>query len=503
LSQQIINIGAAPDDGTGDANRTAWDKANQNFTELYSGTGSSTEGVWNFNQTSTDTTTAPASGRFRTNSGDAATCTQLAIHRISINGVDRANTLRTQGAGDIIKMQDKVDADTWARLIVQAPPVDNGTWFQIDVAFDDGGGTPPGNNQEIIFAFTASGGGSGGGNVSNVGTPTNGQLAQWTDATHIQGIAASTITTGFAPLASPTFTGDPKAPTPTAGDNDTSIATTAFVTAAVTAAGGGGGGSGAGQLQFINATALKFAPYNGNQITINGAAKSIPAAGVSMANTSVFVNGTAGQNLAADTTYYVYLFDNGGILTADFSTTGHATSSTAGNVGIEIKSGNDTRSLIGMIRTNASSQFVDSGANRYVLSWFNRRAKSAVNNDLAASASTTSTTFVEVNSSLRTNFLMWAGDEIFWRVTALVGSAAPNYGVGYSVGFDGVTAEAAQIATNASYLNPAGFSASKSGLSEGQHYMTMLFVNLQGTTAYVYAGSAPWAPPVLTVEFWG
>lgn len=34
---------------------------------------------------------------------------------------------------------------------------------------------------------------------------------------------------GAAPLASPTFTGDPKAPTPAAGDNDTSIATTAFV----------------------------------------------------------------------------------------------------------------------------------------------------------------------------------------------------------------------------------------------------------------------------------
>lgn len=37
------------------------------------------------------------------------------------------------------------------------------------------------------------------------------------------------ITAGFAPVASPTFTGDPTAPTPTSGDNDTSIATTAFV----------------------------------------------------------------------------------------------------------------------------------------------------------------------------------------------------------------------------------------------------------------------------------
>lgn len=35
----------------------------------------------------------------------------------------------------------------------------------------------------------------------------------------------------FAPIASPTFTGDPKAPTPATGDNDTSIATTAFVKA--------------------------------------------------------------------------------------------------------------------------------------------------------------------------------------------------------------------------------------------------------------------------------
>ena len=41
--------------------------------------------------------------------------------------------------------------------------------------------------------------------------------------------------TGKADLASPTFTGDPKAPTPTAGDNDTSVATTAFVTTAVAA----------------------------------------------------------------------------------------------------------------------------------------------------------------------------------------------------------------------------------------------------------------------------
>jgi len=46
-------------------------------------------------------------------------------------------------------------------------------------------------------------------------------------------IPAPVDISGKANIASPTFTGDPKAPTPTAGDNDTSIATTQFVQSAL------------------------------------------------------------------------------------------------------------------------------------------------------------------------------------------------------------------------------------------------------------------------------
>jgi hypothetical protein len=42
-------------------------------------------------------------------------------------------------------------------------------------------------------------------------------------------LACTVSTVGFAPLASPVFTGNPTAPTPATADNDTSIATTAFV----------------------------------------------------------------------------------------------------------------------------------------------------------------------------------------------------------------------------------------------------------------------------------
>lgn len=41
-------------------------------------------------------------------------------------------------------------------------------------------------------------------------------------------VAGTTIPTTVAPVNSPAFTGDPKAPTAAAGDDDTSIATTAF-----------------------------------------------------------------------------------------------------------------------------------------------------------------------------------------------------------------------------------------------------------------------------------
>jgi hypothetical protein len=44
-------------------------------------------------------------------------------------------------------------------------------------------------------------------------------------------LTCTVTTTGLAPLASPVFTGDPQAPTPATADNDTSIATTAFVKA--------------------------------------------------------------------------------------------------------------------------------------------------------------------------------------------------------------------------------------------------------------------------------
>jgi hypothetical protein len=132
-----------------------------------------------------------------------------------------------------------------------------------------------------------------------------------------------------------------------------------------------------GMLRVATASpsaSLGFYPFKGNLIKINGSIYPIPAAGIISGATGVYVGGVAGQSLAVSTFYYVYLFNNAGTLTFDFSTTSHATSTTAGNVGVEIKAGDDTRSLIGIIYTGPSltTAFYDDIATRYTRTWFNR-----------------------------------------------------------------------------------------------------------------------------------
>ncbi|WP_347949330.1 phage tail protein [Escherichia coli] len=61
------------------------------------------------------------------------------------------------------------------------------------------------------------------------------ELKVYADDQMAKHLAAPDPHSQYAPKASPTFTGTPKAPTPAAGDNTTQVATTAFVQAALTA----------------------------------------------------------------------------------------------------------------------------------------------------------------------------------------------------------------------------------------------------------------------------
>jgi hypothetical protein len=192
-----------------------------------------------------------------------------------------------------------------------------------------------------------------------------------------------------------------------------------------------------GRLSYVSTTALSFKPFEGNAIKINGAVYEIPSSGmVGLANTGVFINGVAGQNLAVNTRYYVYAFINAGVLTADFSTTGHSTSVASGNSGTEIKTGDETRSLVGMVMTNASSQFTNTLVSRLVVSWFNRvnlSVQGAHTNNFQASALTPY--IVTMGAA---EFCVWGDDGVMLGISGWMANNAGYYSRA-SLGVDGST----------------------------------------------------------------
>ena len=79
------------------------------------------------------------------------------------------------------------------------------------------------------------------------------------------------VAASFAPLASPAFTGNPTAPTQALGDNDTSVATTAFVQAALASAGGKDKADGEfamGTSTTTYANSLSFSRTATGQVTV-------------------------------------------------------------------------------------------------------------------------------------------------------------------------------------------------------------------------------------------
>jgi hypothetical protein len=163
------------------------------------------------------------------------------------------------------------------------------------------------------------------------------------------GTATMTATTGTGNIAradSPVFTGDPQAPTPTANDNDTSIATTAFVTNAVAAV--GIGGMSTAEYTYIATTTP---PPSTGQLRGNSATQSAitsfylsdtNAVGIDITNALKLIAGgvkilVQDKTNAANVQYYVTsgaAVDNGAYFTipVTWTSTGSGSAFTAGRV---------------------------------------------------------------------------------------------------------------------------------------------------------------------------
>ncbi|WAI82535.1 MULTISPECIES: pyocin knob domain-containing protein [Achromobacter] len=223
-----------------------------------------------------------------------------------------------------------------------------------------------------------------------------------------------------------------------------------------------------GQCRFlyVSTTQCRLVPQNGNGLIINGRQYRIPDAGVNIAN-------TAGVNSIVQ---YVYAYDNAGAIALEASSTSHALHTD----GVRIKSGDPSRTLVGMFIKPTNGEFVFTGPLNYVSSWFNR-AQRGVQQYFNATTSSLNTAVILSNG---VSFLGWAGDTFSMTCTGTTyanGSAGSyialrvngsgntgNYGysLGPGIGQQGfaITVAAGQATDNLYTVAPYGFS-NVSGIS--------------------------------------
>jgi len=221
---------------------------------------------------------------------------------------------------------------------------------------------------------------------------------------------------------------------------------------------------GAGYLSWVNATTLSLDAFNGAQLPINSVPEAIPDAGVTLTN----------SGLVANTTYRIYAFMNGsGVMALEASATAHTIQSITG---VEIKSGDGTRTLVGIVETDASAQFDV----RFIASWFNPIPK-IVATTLAADRTTTSTSFAEISQTAeRCGFVTFAGVAV--RIDVIGAHLTSSGNVYTSIGIDDATAEEISSIGGTSY---SGIGISYHVIpSEGYHYATIV--------GRVSAGTGTW-----------
>lgn len=204
-------------------------------------------------------------------------------------------------------------------------------------------------------------------------------------------------------------------------------------------ASGGGSSASHGQciLEYVSGTQIKLLPRNGDKLFIAGTQYSIPSAGVTLANTG----------LSASTLYYIYAYMSGGTMTLEASATARATDTTAGNVGVEIKTGDNSRTLVGMVYTDGSTpgQFLDAAGTRYVRSWFNDQG--VAGSVVAGTPTTASATMVNLTGVVLYQ-LCWAGETVQATFEAYGSSSTSQDGYLQSLITDGTGSTNGGLAAN-------------------------------------------------------
>lgn len=233
------------------------------------------------------------------------------------------------------------------------------------------------------------------------------------------------------------------------------------------------------QVQLVRAssTSVQLNRFAGAWFFINGSSYQVQSPGPTLAVGA----------LANSTLYYVYAYMSGTTMTLEAVATAPIPDTVYGNM---IKTGDASRALVGMVYL-LGGNFIDTPTQRFVRSWYNDPGISLLNN-FTTGRSTASATFVEVNSEIRIELLVWTGETVQLNTTGyVIDNASAN--IGTSLGIDGATAENAvnlSFTSAATVTVPIGITLYRAGLSQGYHYVTLLGKTDTGTATWAGSGTS-------------
>jgi hypothetical protein len=225
-------------------------------------------------------------------------------------------------------------------------------------------------------------------------------------------------------------------------------------------------------LEFVSTTQLRLVRRNGKFLPLkiggNWEAKIVPATPITIDNTG----------LAANTDHYVYSFDNAGTLELEVVTTGYSEDP---DTGVQIQTGDDSRTLVGFARTGAGTPGVFQAQGLGTLSWFNRRAVRLQNQGTGyGSVSGSFPAGAEVSSGFRQHFVSWADDRPLAYINTSASSNGPANNV-VGMGYDTTVIEQQYAGSGTAYFAQTGIVSSVVG-DETDHYITII----AGSSGTVY-----------------
>lgn len=219
---------------------------------------------------------------------------------------------------------------------------------------------------------------------------------------------------------------------------------------------------------------LVLARHNGHSLVIDGVCRIIPAAGVSLAP----------AGMVAGALYYIYAYMNAGTMALEASTASYVMDS---DTGIRIKSGDATRTLVGMARPIAGPAWQDTVAQRFVASWFNPQ-QSRAEIVFTSGVTTTLSSYAELSAAMRAELVCFSQQAELTAKASVIASVngATMYG---SVGVDGGVLSSSQgvavsILSGATVGQPVGMMPALGILGDGYHYIQLFGATTAGTATF-------------------